>query len=178
MMTIESSWTAIEEALAGSPALLASLRPPITPADLQQWSDAVGPLHESLVRMYQVHDGSAVTGSQGFSFIANWNSLPARQALARYEFFQPMFDLWGVQHLIPFAWEPSGRCLGVPPGEDKLFHIYDDTPPAPSPYDTIDNLMSLTVEALRGDNDEYRPELATDDLFWINLEEEADDLGH
>lgn len=176
-MSIESSWSAIEDALAGSPGVLATLRRPIVPAELEHWSTTVGQLPESLIRLYQVHDGVTVTGSRGFSFIGNWNPVPAATATERYAFFRPMFDMWGTPPLIPFAREPSGRYLGVTPGKDKLFSIYDDTPPGPNDYGTVENLMSLTIEALRGENDEYRPELAADDLFWINLEEEADDLG-
>lgn len=176
-MSIEASWAAIEDALAGSPDLLASLRQPITSSDLEQWSAVAGPIPEALVRMYQVHDGVTVMGSRGFSFIGNWNPAPAATIVERFSFFRPMFVMWGAPPLIPFAREPSGCYLGVPPGEDKLYDIYDDTPPGPNDYGTLENLMSLTIEAFRGENDEYRPDLAADDLFWINLEEEADDLG-
>lgn len=91
-----------------------------------------------------------------------------------------MADLWARDPLIPFAFDPTGSHLGVRPGDGgDLSIIFDDTPDMPyETYPDIETLTAETVEGLRGNSADYRAELTKQYASWINLEEEADDLGY
>jgi cell wall assembly regulator SMI1 len=180
-MSIESDWRAIEAELAQrSPQILADLRPPKTEAEAANWSAAAGELPTPLRELYSVHAGTATRGAGGFCFIGNWYPLTVDQALVRYERCRRMADLWARDPLIPFAFDPTGSHLGVRPGDGgDLSIIFDDTPDMPyETYPDIETLTAETVEGLRGNSADYRTELTEQYLSWINLEEEADDLGY
>jgi hypothetical protein len=56
--------------------------------------------------------------------------------------------------------------------------MFDDTPELPyETYHDIGALVAATAKGLRGDSPAYRADLTDQYLSWINLEEEADDLG-
>jgi hypothetical protein len=180
-MSIRSDWQAIESALEQqSPRVRADLRPPITETQAAAWSEAVGELPASLRELYDVHAGTASRGAGGFCFIGNWYPLSVDEALARYERCRRMTDLWGRDPLIPFAVDPTGSHLGVhAAGSSELNIMFDDTPEMPyEMHQDIEALVAATAGGLRGDSTEYRAELTDQYLSWINLEEEADDLGY
>ncbi|MFC9688301.1 hypothetical protein ACFTSF_07140 [Kribbella sp. NPDC056951] len=180
-MTIESDWRAIDAVLGlQSPRVLADLRPPVTREELAAWSAVAGDLPGPLRELYGVHAGTSTRGSGGFSFIGNWYPLAVDQALVRYERCRQMTDLWGRAPLIPFAFDPTGSHLGVSAGGNgQLSIMFDDTPEVPyETYQDIDALVAATADGLRGSSEEYRADLTDQYLFWINLEEEKDDLGY
>jgi hypothetical protein len=179
-MTIQSDWHSIETELERSPRILADLRPPITSAELTRWADNVGDLPRSLQDLYGVHAGTATLGAGGFAFIGQWYPLAVDEALIRYERCLRLAQIWEHPPLIPFAIEPTGCHLAVRPGSvDELHIIFDDAPEGPySEYSDIETLVTATVEGLRGASPDYRAELTEQYLSWINLEEEADDLGY
>jgi hypothetical protein len=180
-MSIESDWRAIEDELAQrSPRILADLRPPITEAEAASWSAVAGALPTSLRELYDGHAGTATRGDRGFSFIGEWYPLTVDQALVRYERCRLMAEAWERQPLIPFAIDLSGSYLAVHPGgTGDLSIILDDAGDAPySRYQDIATLMTETAEGLRGNSPDFRAELTDQQLSWINLEEEADDLGY
>ncbi|MGW6197270.1 hypothetical protein ACWF0M_14100 [Kribbella sp. NPDC055110] len=180
-MSIQSDWQAIEgELRQRSPHILADLRPPITESEALRWAAAVGDLPASLRELYDQHAGTGTRGAGGFCFIGNWYPLTIDEALVRYEGCRTMTDLWGRDPLIPFAFDPSGCHLGVRPGGDGGLNImFDDTPEIPhETYQDVETLVAATVAGLRGNSTEYRAELTDQYLDWINLEEEADDLGY
>jgi hypothetical protein len=180
MMSIESDWHEIEAVLEQhSPRVLSDLRPPITPEDVTRWSATVGELPEPLIALYGVHAGTTTRGAGGFSFIAEWYPLTVDDALVRYEWCQKQFEIWGHPNLIPFAFDLSAYHLAVTPGGGSdLSVIRTDSPPGPyDEYPNIETLLSATVNGLRGNSPDWRPEFTENELAWINLEEEADDLG-
>lgn len=179
-MSIESDWRVIEAELARrSPRILADLRPPITEEQAESWSVVVGELPAPLRELYGVHAGTATRGAGGVCFIGNWYPLTVDEALIRYERCRRMTDLWARDPLIPFAFDPSGSHLGVRAGgSGELNIMFDDTPDMPyQGYRDIAALVAATVDGLRGNSSDYRAELTDQYLTWINLEEEADDLG-
>jgi cell wall assembly regulator SMI1 len=180
-MSIESDWRAIEAELEQqSRRILADLRPPITEAEAANWSAAAGELPAPLRELYNVHAGTATRGAGGFCFIGSWHPLTVDEAIVRYERCRRMTDLWSRDPLIPFAFDPIGSHLGVRPGgSGELNIIFDDTPDMPyETYQDIETLVAATVTGLRGNSTDYRAELTDQYLSWINLEEEADDLGY
>jgi hypothetical protein len=179
-MSIESDWREIEAELARrSRRILADLRPPITDTEAANWSGVAGALPAPLREFYGAHAGTATSGAGGFSLIGEWYPLTVDRALVRYEQCRRMAEAWERQPLIPFAVDVSGSYLAVRPGgSGDLSIILDDAGDAPySSYQDIATLMAETVEGLRGNSDDYRAELTEQYLTWINLEEEADDLG-
>jgi hypothetical protein len=180
-MSVESEWRAIEAELAPqSPRVLADLRPPITQVEAANWAAAAGELPAPLLELYSVHAGTATRGAGGFCFIGNWYPLTVDEALVRYERCRRMTDLWSRPALIPFAFDPAGSHLGVRPGGSGDLNImFDDTPEMPyETYPDVVTLVAETVEGLRGNSTDYRAELTDQYLSWINLEEEADDIGY
>ena len=180
-MSIQSDWRAIEAELEQqNPRILADLRPPITDTEAENWTTAAGELPAPLRELYNVHAGTATRGAGGFCFIGNWYPLAVDQALVRYERCRRMTDLWARDPLIPFAFDPAGSHLGVrPAGSGELHIMFDDTPDMPyETYQDIETLVAATADGLRGNSTEYRADLTDQYLSWINLEEEADDLGY
>jgi hypothetical protein len=180
-MSIESDWRAIEVELGQrSPRILADLRPPITEAEASRWSAAVGDLPGPLRELYAVHAGTGTRGAGGFSLIGEWYPLTVDEALVRYEQCRHLAEIWGQQPVIPFAVDPSGSYLAVHPGGDgELNLVLDDAPSMPyTDRPRIETLLAGTVEGLRGNTADWRAELTEQYLSWINLEEEADDLGY
>lgn len=179
-MSIESDWQAIEAELQHrSPQILADLRPPITESELARWSSLVGQLPAGLRALYRRHAGTTTYGAGGFCFIGNWYPLTVEQALTRYVECRQMTDLWQREALIPFAVDLSGSHLGLYPGDGstELQLMFDDTPDIPyEAFHDLDSLVSSTLDGLQDNNPLYRPELTSQDLTWIDLEEEADDL--
>jgi hypothetical protein len=180
-MSIESDWRAIEAELEQrSPRILADLRPPITEAEVTRWSATVGDLPEPLLALYSVHAGTTTRGAGGFSFIAEWYPLAVDDALVRYEWCRKLTEIWGHPPLVPFAFDLSGYHLAVRPGGGgDLSVIRTDSPTGPyGEYPNIEQLVAATVEGLRGNSADWRSEFTEHDLAWINLEEDADDLGY
>ncbi|ADB30189.1 hypothetical protein Kfla_1085 [Kribbella flavida DSM 17836] len=182
-MSIESLWRDIERELASSPQVLSSLRPPAARDQLHRWSTAVGAdLPEALRDAYLVHDGTTLTGAGGFSFIAEWYPLPVERAIQRHASHAEYLQLVASPNLVPFAVDPGGSALALSfDGSDDLYLILDDAPPVPytfHEFTTLAGLLSATVTGLQGASGDYRPELDERHLSWINLEEEADDLGY
>jgi cell wall assembly regulator SMI1 len=69
-MSIADQWNETRTALKSVPAVVGSLRPPAIDQDLERWAEVVGhSLPESLKELYAVHDGGAVIGGNGFSFV-------------------------------------------------------------------------------------------------------------
>jgi hypothetical protein len=174
-MSIESSWQQIEAALEPHAGILSTLRPPISDADLQYWEDSLDVIPAALRRMHAIHDGAETKGFNSFSFIGNWTPLAGRDSVAADKLVHPSLELPDGRYLIPIAVDRSGWYLAVPPGDDKLFTAPLEAAPYPNQHGELEHLMSLTIEGLHGGNDDYRPELENDFMFWINREEEADD---
>ena len=179
-MTIESDWHDIEAVLEQrSPRVLADLRPPITPEEVARWSATAGELPHPLLELYAVHAGTTTRGAGGFSFIAEWYPLAVEDALVRYEWCQKQSEIWGQPTFIPFAFDLSGYHLAVSPGGGSDLTVIRTDSPLGSyeDYPTIETLLTATIEGLRGNNRDWRPEFTETELSWTNLEEEADDLG-
>jgi hypothetical protein len=183
-MRAEPFWREAETELARSPQVLASLLPGATPEDVARWSDSVdSPIAPGLQDIYAIHNGTQLRGLGGFSFIAEWYPLPIDLAIERYRQCRQLTDLVEFRPLIPFAVDPSVCHLAVPAGgDDELYIIFDDAPPALYRYytfpPTIEGLLTATIDGLRGTSPDYRAELNEQHLSWINLEAEADDFDH
>jgi hypothetical protein len=178
-LSIADQWNEIKTALKSSPLVVGSLRPPATEHDLDRWAQVIGrPLPRSLRELYAVHDGSAVIGGSGFSFVGERYPLPADKAIERFLTYDPLTRLWGLPTVIPFTRDASGCNLAVrADGADGVLHCFDDAPPMAG-FASIEGLMTETVEALLGRHEEYRPEVSENCLSWINRDEEEDDLGY
>lgn len=178
-MSVDGLWRQIEAELTRSPAVSTALRPAITDTLLQDWSRTAGALPSTLQALYRGHEGTDdAGGGSGFCFIGNWYPLPVESAVASYEFFRPLTDMWGLQPFIPFAVDYTGCRLGIPVDGPEVVHImFLDTPPGPYASD-IEALMTDTVQGLRGHSDKYRANLTDSYLTWTNLDAEADDQHH
>ncbi|QNE20101.1 hypothetical protein F1D05_22025 [Kribbella qitaiheensis] len=183
-MRADIFWSQAEAELATRPDVLSSLRHGASLNDLDRWSRSVdAPLPANLREMYAIHDGTEVRGLHRFSFIAEWYPLPVEIAIERYEQWREMSNLLGPLPLIPFAVDPGGCYLAAPgDGTNELYKIFFDAPPALYDFYTfppsLEGLLQATIDGLRGNSPDYRIQLNEQSMSWINLEEEADDLGN
>jgi hypothetical protein len=164
--------------LKSVPAVVGSLQPPASDQDLERWAEVVGhPLPQLLKELYAVHDGSAVIGGNGFSFVGGWYPLPIGRAIEAFVRYDPLTHLWALPTAVPFAADYTGCNLAVRvDGTDGVLDCFNDSPPGRG-FDSIKALMAQTVEGLRGKHQKYRPTLSAKYLLWVNRDLEKGDLG-
>ena len=61
-------------------------------------------------------------------------------------------------------------------GSEEVLDCFDDSPPMHG-FDSIADVLTLTIEGLKGKDDEWRPNLNQRYLLWVNRDLEAEDLG-
>ncbi len=175
--SLAESWARLADLLEASPLVRRSLEPPASAEDLNQWSDAIGaPLPRQLVDLYQMCGGTKdFPGHSGFTLLARWRLLPVQEAIKAYPQRAQMARMWGVDPQVPFARDYSGGFLVVPLVGTPVSLFFEDTPPMRI-HDSIAEFVRVTVEALQGRYDRFRPQLSANGLQWIDTEEEEDFL--
>jgi hypothetical protein len=179
-VSIAGQWTEIRTSLSAVPGVGGTLRPPATETDLERWTAAIGhPLPQQLLDLYAVHDGSSITGGNGFCFIGGRTPLPVTKAIDSFQLYDSLTRLWSLPTAVPFAVDYTGCLLAVRlDGSGGVLDCFLDNPPLEQAFDDIEDLLAQTVQGLRGEHDQYRCELTPEYLLWIDRDIEEEDLGY
>lgn len=161
-----------------SPSLAESVSQPAPSAELAAWRNAVGgELPAEIEELYAAYGGSSDRSKVRFTLIGNWRILPPPEAIEAFNFLRPAFERWGTTNqLVPFARDGSASYRAVAAGRAGSWQTLEDTPPLYESDQSIAVLLTRTLQALTGQDPEWRAETSAEALWWINLEAEQDDM--